>query len=97
MKDNDLKAYFAQVDAAVYYNNLDSRKKSNINNIRNKISSLSGTDLTEVKWIGESTAEKLLELWYNNKEELRKADIEELSKKLKNPIALKAIEIFIKW
>lgn len=95
--EKDLKAYFAQVDAAVYYNNLDSRKKANINNIRNKISSLAGTDLTKVKWIGESTAEKLIELWYNSQSELKEANIEELSKKLKNPIAMKAIEIFIKW
>jgi hypothetical protein len=50
-----------------------------------------------VKWIGESTAEKLIDLWYSSQAELREADIEELAKKLKNPIAMKAIEVFIKW
>lgn len=87
----DIKQFLAQSDWNSFYNRY-KKEPENIIEIKRKISSLSASDLTELKWIWEATAELLISIWISTIEELKSADISYIKEKIKNPLVIKSIE-----
>ena len=57
--------------------------------------SVTGSNLWEVKGIGEATKIKLMEAWIETKEELKEKTEEELKEIITNPLSQKGIIAFI--
>ena len=65
-----------------------NKKRLDAQAIVDKIETVSSTDLTDVKGIGQSTAEILYTIGIKSQKDLKKSNIEDIEKVIDNPISI---------
>lgn len=83
---------FANNRAKVLLNNKD---KIEVSKLTGKIRTIENSDLLEIKGVGQSTVETLLENGIWTIEELREAGVEKIRSFGLNPLSLKGLEKFL--